>query len=522
MASADVLDAASALAERDRVSLVALVGRADLNGRDGVVCSALDPSTGRIVVEVEGEANTFALKPQNLQPLRVEPCCSLLSCTTRGVEKLMRCSRCQVARYCSRECQLAHFPQHKGECRRLNSDRLKAELEKSKRKEGKLWKKGFESMLQTRQMLLQRGIGTPAAFESLVSPQHMSPLCADSGLIQEALDLDKRRKAGTLSEQEKTDMKGMQPYQALWQFTAVLSIKGLPNPKSVEDILEQVKDVLPALHQKAIYQKEDNITGFTAGLEDRFASKVRHIEKKVTELKDMDEKSRARLSPADLLSIRQDLQKRVGIIMTEIATDQSDASQTVKDLLDSDNAFKGALAEASGANGSKKLVTKLFAHLHQCKEYRDKLPRDTRIRWTYLHSAAALGLDMAAEVLLRHGTPVNAAEGFHGASPLGVAINADEHNEKLVSRLLDAKADVDYGGWTKRTGNVECPAAICRPPLTCAAQFDNLAGVKMLLRAGVFKCLFITNVKSTFIDMSEPGEASDFSANDVFVSERTN
>jgi hypothetical protein len=30
----------------------------------------------------------------------------------------------------------------------------------------------------------------------------------------------------------------MQPYQALWQFTAVMSIKGLPNPKSAEDILE--------------------------------------------------------------------------------------------------------------------------------------------------------------------------------------------------------------------------------------------------------------------------------------------
>ena len=80
---------------------------------------------------------------------------------------------------------------------------------------------------------------------------------------------------------------------------------------------------------------------------------MRHIEKKVTELKEMDDKSRARLSPADLLPIRQNLQKRVGIIMTEITTDQSDASRTVKDLLDSDNFFKGALAQASGANGSK-------------------------------------------------------------------------------------------------------------------------------------------------------------------------
>jgi hypothetical protein len=56
---------------------------------------------------------------------------------------------------------------------------------------------------------------------------------------------------------------------------------------------------------------------------------------------------------------------------------------------------------------ASKLVTKLFAQLHQCKEYRDKLPKDTRQRWTYLHSAAALGLEMAAEVLLR---PRNSSE----------------------------------------------------------------------------------------------------------------
>jgi hypothetical protein len=122
----------------------------------------------------------------------------------------------------------------------------------------------------------------------------------------------------------------------------------------VKEAVEQVKDVLPALHEKAkVYQKEGTMTGFTAGLQDRFASKVRHIEKKMTELKEMDDKSQARFSPADLLPIRQNLQKRVGIIMTEITTDQSDASRTVKDLLDSDNFFKGALAQASGANGSK-------------------------------------------------------------------------------------------------------------------------------------------------------------------------
>jgi hypothetical protein len=118
----------------------------------------------------------------------------------------------------------------------------------------------------------------------------------------------------------------LQPYQALIKVTAALSIEGLPNPKSVEDILEQVKDVMPGLHKKAKFcQKEGTFAGFAARLEDRFASKVRKIEKKVTELKEMDDKSRARLSAANLLAIRQDLQKRVCINMTEIMIDVSDA-----------------------------------------------------------------------------------------------------------------------------------------------------------------------------------------------------
>ena len=37
---------------------------------------------------------------------------------------------------------------------------------------------------------------------------------------------------------------------------------------SVKEAVEQVKDVLPALHEKSkVYQKEGTMTGFTAGLE---------------------------------------------------------------------------------------------------------------------------------------------------------------------------------------------------------------------------------------------------------------
>jgi len=40
---------------------------------------------------------------------------------TETKTNLSRCSRCLEALYCSRDCQLAHFPAHKKECKRLAS-----------------------------------------------------------------------------------------------------------------------------------------------------------------------------------------------------------------------------------------------------------------------------------------------------------------------------------------------------------------------------------------------------------------
>jgi hypothetical protein len=43
---------------------------------------------------------------------------NLSACLACGTvtEKLMQCSRCKVARYCSGSCQKSHWPEHKGQC----------------------------------------------------------------------------------------------------------------------------------------------------------------------------------------------------------------------------------------------------------------------------------------------------------------------------------------------------------------------------------------------------------------------
>ena len=51
---------------------------------------------------------------QSAEPLRNRPTCS--GCGKQAVG-LRTCARCRAARYCSRECQAAHWPQHKHDCK---------------------------------------------------------------------------------------------------------------------------------------------------------------------------------------------------------------------------------------------------------------------------------------------------------------------------------------------------------------------------------------------------------------------
>ena len=53
----------------DEVMAVGLVGAAHLNGRRGRVVQGVDPQTGRVAVQFEGEEGPKRIKPQNLQVL---------------------------------------------------------------------------------------------------------------------------------------------------------------------------------------------------------------------------------------------------------------------------------------------------------------------------------------------------------------------------------------------------------------------------------------------------------------------
>jgi uncharacterized paraquat-inducible protein A len=54
--------------------------------------------------------------------LRKTPKCTTYCMSCNGVfnvREIKDCSRCKIAQYCSRECQLAHWPNHKEYCKRF-------------------------------------------------------------------------------------------------------------------------------------------------------------------------------------------------------------------------------------------------------------------------------------------------------------------------------------------------------------------------------------------------------------------
>jgi hypothetical protein len=94
------------LAAGERVVLHRLESQPERNGQRGTV-RAYNEATGRYSVEVGDR--TISLRRASLRPAR----CARPGCVADGD---LMCGKCSAAWYCSRECQRAHWKEHKRGC----------------------------------------------------------------------------------------------------------------------------------------------------------------------------------------------------------------------------------------------------------------------------------------------------------------------------------------------------------------------------------------------------------------------
>ena len=84
----------------------------------------------------EALADVSRLVPAAMrEKLQLRTCMRCGKMSFRVVEKIKRCNDCRTVRYCSRECQVAHWPEHKLECKKLAAARKKKEEEEEEEEE---------------------------------------------------------------------------------------------------------------------------------------------------------------------------------------------------------------------------------------------------------------------------------------------------------------------------------------------------------------------------------------------------
>jgi len=138
-------------------------------------------------------------------------------------------------------------------------------------------------------------------------------------VVASVLEFQREEQAGTKSETEQTqqdaaDNWGDSLSEVQKVFTFIESpLCGFPNPHLQSSSPEKgptVQDLVAVVSEVLVVLKEKN----RLCCDRRIAAKIKYVCKKLSELKDLDAKARARLSQEDLLNMKKDLQKRVAEI----------------------------------------------------------------------------------------------------------------------------------------------------------------------------------------------------------------
>lgn len=248
----------------------------------------------------------------------------------------------------------------------MKSEHIKAKLDRTERKEAKATERALnafavpgsavDSSAATQTQGLQAAmvlggcssqeqrcpaaLRKSSAFQEATAADHRN-----SSVVQEAIDLAKKKADGTLSSAEAKSMACVEEYYPIMDFT----MRKLPAPESVGDVLAQVRKVLPVLDKKANLFKTGGVqTGICGGLDERLPVKVKNLRKRVLALERLNPRQRADHSLEDLLMIQKDLQKQVGLILVEITTSSQEVQVAKTQVeLQSDRSWELSISRAT-------------------------------------------------------------------------------------------------------------------------------------------------------------------------------